>query len=155
MGKKERGLLYGLVVTMCLLLSAQPTEAGDTVWKKYTDAGNQAYGQAKYAEAEKMWAAALTEAEKFGPQDNRLATSLNNLAELYRAQGKCAEAEPLYTRALAIWEKALGPEHPTVATCLENYAKLLREMNRGKEAEKLEARAQAMRAKQAQEIPAK
>ncbi len=38
-----------------------------------------------------------------------MATDLNNLAELYRAQGKHTEAEPLYRRALAIVEKALGP----------------------------------------------
>ena len=37
---------------------------------------------------------------------------LNNLAELYRSQGRYAEAEPLYKRALAIEEKARGPEHP-------------------------------------------
>ncbi len=36
-------------------------------------------------------------------------------ALLYRAQGHYAEAEPLYRRALAIWEKALGPEDPDVA----------------------------------------
>ena len=41
--------------------------------------------------------------------------SLNNLAELYRNQGRYAEAEPLYKRSLAIREKALGPDHPDVA----------------------------------------
>jgi len=37
-----------------------------------------------------------------------VATSLYNLAGLYEAQGKYAEAEPLYKRSLAIREKALG-----------------------------------------------
>jgi hypothetical protein len=41
-----------------------------------------------------------------------VAASLNNLAGLYRSQGKCAEGAPLYQRSLAIWEKALGPDHP-------------------------------------------
>ncbi len=76
-----------------------------------------------------------------------MATSLNNLAELYHAQGKYPEAEPLYQRALAIWEKALGPEHPNVATVLENYAALLRQMNRNSEAAEMEARVKAIRAK--------
>ena len=31
-------------------------------------------------------------------------------------QGKYAEAEPLYQRALAIYEQALGPTHPDVGT---------------------------------------
>ncbi len=78
-----------------------------------------------------------------------MAQSLNNLAELYRAQGKYAGAEPLYKRALAIWEKALGPDHPHVAQSLENYAVLLRKTGRGDEAAKMEARAKAIRAKHA------
>ena len=44
-----------------------------------------------------------------------LATSLNNLAEVYRLQGRYAEAKPLYKRSLAIREKTLGPEHPELA----------------------------------------
>jgi tetratricopeptide (TPR) repeat protein len=79
--------------------------------------------------------------------------TLNNLAELYRVQGRHAEAEPLYRRALAIREKTLGPDHPDVATVLVNYAALLRETGRGAEAEKLEARAQAIRAKHGEENP--
>ena len=89
-----------------------------------------------------------------GPDHPRVGTGLNNLAELYRTQGKYAEAEPLYNRALAIVEKALGPEHPYVATSLANYAALLRKTGRGEEAEKLEARAKAIRAKHARENPA-
>ncbi len=76
-----------------------------------------------------------------------MAQSLNNLAVLYQAQGRYAEAEPLYQRALATVEKALGPEHPHVATSLENYAALLRQTARADEAERMEARAKAIRAK--------
>ncbi len=47
----------------------------------------------------------LKEAEGFGPQAPRLARSLNDLANLYRAQGKYAEAESLLKRSLTIWEK--------------------------------------------------
>ncbi len=76
-----------------------------------------------------------------------MAQSLNNLALLYQAQGRYAEAEPLYKRALAIMEKALGPEHPHVATSLENYAALLRDTGRGELATMVELRAKAIRAK--------
>ncbi len=76
-----------------------------------------------------------------------MANALNNLAVLYKNQGRYTEAEPLYKRALAIFEKALGPEHPSVATSLENYAVLLRETGRGAEAAKMKARAKAIRAK--------
>ncbi len=82
-----------------------------------------------------------------GPEHPAAASSLNNLAELYRAQGHYAEAEPLYQRSLAIFEKTLGPEHPHVAAILENYAALFRHTARPDEAERMEARAEAIRAR--------
>ena len=150
---KRRWLLVGL---LCLgLWPVVAASAQETRWDSIMAGAARAYQQADYAQAEKLLLAALKEAEKFGEQDPRFATSLNNLAELYRAQGKYAQAEPLYRRALAIREKALGPEHPNVAAVLENYADLLRKMKRDAEAEKMEARAQAIRAKHAQENPQK
>jgi tetratricopeptide (TPR) repeat protein len=76
-----------------------------------------------------------------------VATSLNNLAGLYYFQGRYAEAQPLYQRALAIWEKVLGLERPNVATCLENYALLLRKMGRPEKAARLESRARVIQRK--------
>ena len=89
--------------------------ADEYLWKKYNQAGIAAYRQGNYTEAVKQLEAALKEAEQFGERDPRLGSSLNNLAELYRAQGRYAEAHPLYKRSLAILEKAFGPEHPAVA----------------------------------------
>ncbi len=94
-----------------------------------------------------MFLAALKEAEKFGEQDPRLATSLNNMAELYRIRGEYAEAELLIQRALAIREKALGPEHPYVAPSLNNLAALYRDQGKYAEAEPLYQRALAIREK--------
>ena len=83
------------------------------------------------------------------------AGALNNLAFLYKIQGKYAEAEPLYKRALAIREKVLGREHPYIAQSLENYAALLRKTRRGNEAVTMEARAKAIRTKHVEQNPAK
>ncbi len=147
-----RWVLVGL---LCLgLWPMVAASAQETRWDSIMADAVKAYQQADYAEAEKLLLAALKEAESFGEQDPRLAASLNNLALLYYNQGKYAQAEPLYQRALAIDEKALGPEHPQVATVLENYAALLHKLNRDAEADKMEARAQAIRAKHAQENPA-
>ncbi len=77
------------------------------------------------------------EAEEFGERDPRYATTLNNLAFLYYAQGRYVEAEPLYQRALAIRENALGPEHPDVATSLNSLAKLYQAQGRNEDAERL------------------
>ena len=46
----------------------------------------------------------------------------SDLAGLYDAQGKYDEAEPLYQRSLAIYEKALGPDHPYEAVSLWRFA---------------------------------
>jgi len=59
----------------------------------------------------------------------------------YSAHGKYAETEPLYLRALAIWEKALGPDHADVALVCHSLAELYRKIDKKEEAEKLEERA--------------
>jgi len=59
-----------------------------------------------------------------------VAVSLNNLAGLYWATGRYAEAEPLYVRALQIAEKDLGKDHLEVARSLNNLAVLYRETGR-------------------------
>jgi tetratricopeptide (TPR) repeat protein len=74
-----------------------------------------------------------------------VAQSLNNLGLLYKIQGKYIEAESLYKRALAIWEKAFGPEDLNVATVLENMVELYKEIGKRDEGEKLEARARKIR----------
>src|SRR5438876_22031 len=57
----------------------------------------------------------LYETQQLGPKHPETAQGLNNLADLYREQGKYEQAEPLYERALAIREEVLGPEHPETA----------------------------------------
>ena len=52
-----------------------------------------------------------------------LAT-LNNLGLLYGNQGELREAEDLYVRALAGFEKALGPEHDKIIGTPRNLVNL-------------------------------
>ncbi len=49
-----------------------------------------------------------------------MANSLNNLAYLYKSQGRYTEAEPLYLQALAIVDQVLGDNHPTTVKIREN-----------------------------------
>ncbi len=67
----------------------------------------------------------------------QVGTSLNSLARLYDTQGRYAEAEPLYKRALVVRETALGPEHPDVAQSLYSLAELYRAQGRYEDAERL------------------
>lgn len=90
-----RSLILPLLAVLWLWPAAALAQVEQ--WQSYMDAGVEAYLQGDYTEAEKQFAAALKEAEQFAPKDPRLATGLNSLAEVYRTEGKYAEAEPLLT----------------------------------------------------------
>ena len=95
-----------------------------------------------YAQAAALAQRALALAERLhGPDHPSVGTTLNNLAELYRAQGRYSDAEPLYKRCITIVEKALGPDHPDVGTTLNNLAALYEALGRGPEAAVLAKRA--------------
>jgi tetratricopeptide (TPR) repeat protein len=83
-------------------------------------------------------------ADTFGLEHPNVALSLNNLAALYRKQGRYVEAELLFKRSLAIREKALGLDHPAVAESLNSLAALYKEQGRYAEAEPLYKRALAI-----------
>jgi CHAT domain-containing protein/Tfp pilus assembly protein PilF len=70
-----------------------------------------------------------------------VSVALNNLAGLYQAQGRYADAEPLKKRALAINEKAFGPNHPDIALSLNNLAIIYKIQGRYADAEPLIKRA--------------
>ena len=85
-----------LVGLFWLILGTAHVALGAT-WEAHSAAAQEAYQQGDYAEAEKQLRAALKKAEGFEPQDPRLAATLNNLAELYRAQARYAEASATST----------------------------------------------------------
>ena len=65
--------------------------------------GGELYEAGRYAEAEPLYEPAIAIDEKaLGPEHPTVATMLNNLALLYNAQGRDAEAETLRGRASAI-----------------------------------------------------
>ncbi len=76
-----------------------------------------------------------------------IPTSLSSLARIYRAQGKLAEAEPLFKRALEIYEKKLGAEHPSVAATIGELAVLAFDREQFVEAEILKRRGLAIEEK--------
>ncbi|MBD2215779.1 tetratricopeptide repeat protein [Calothrix sp. FACHB-1219] len=66
-----------------------------------------------------------------------LATSLNNLALLYKSQGKYSQAEPLLIQALELRRRSLGEEHPDFASSLNNLAELYGSQGKYSQAEPL------------------
>ena len=63
------------------------------------------------------------------------------------SQGKYAEAEPLYRKALAIRLKTLGEDHPDTAVSYNNLASNLNAQGKYAEAEPLYRKALAIRLK--------
>jgi tetratricopeptide (TPR) repeat protein len=61
-----------------------------------------------------------------GDEHPSVATSLNNLAFLYRSQGRYNEAEALYIEALAMRKRLLGENHPNTITTRQNLEYLRR-----------------------------
>src|SRR2546430_5330641 len=89
----------------------------------FLSAGSDPYGRyllwsARFLEQDVRWQEAQAALEKAAQVFERMgnqgdyATTLNNLAELYRAQSNYEQAEALMKRALAMREQVLGPRHP-------------------------------------------
>jgi CHAT domain-containing protein/tetratricopeptide (TPR) repeat protein len=66
--------------------------------------------------------------EVVGNKHPDYATSLNNLAWLYKGMGENARALPLFSEALQVREKVLGKKHPSYSTSLNDLAGLYLDM---------------------------
>ena len=92
----------------------------------------------QYADAEPLYKQAMEiRRTALGERHPSYATSLNNLAVLYRAMVRHADAEPLYKQAMEIRRTALGERHPDYANSLNNLAVLYDAMGRHADAEPL------------------
>jgi len=69
------------------------------------------------------------------------------LGDLYKDQGKMAEAEKMYERALDGKEKAWGPEHTSTLDTVNNLGLLYTDQGKLVEAEKMYQRETNSRAK--------
>ncbi|MEH2403835.1 tetratricopeptide repeat protein [Nostoc sp.] len=102
-------------------------------------------GQKLYQQAELWYKLCIEVAEnRLGLEHPHVATSLNNLAELYGFTGWYSEAEPLYQQALSLRKRSLGEAHPDVATSLNNLAGLYKYTRRYSEAKPLFEQALAL-----------
>src|SRR6266545_618202 len=116
-------------------------------WEDAMAAGQQATAQGRYGDAERIFSAAVVKAEQFGSEDRRVARALSGLAQAYAAQNKHAEAEPIYLRALKIYQTVHGETHPEVALTLKNLAQLYASQGQFTKAEPLMRRIVAIREK--------
>ena len=83
-----------------------------------------------------------------GPEHHYVGKDLYLLAALYAEQQQYDEAEPLYRRALLIFQTALAPDNQELLRTRGEYVGLLRQMGRAAEADSLEAWADSIRTEQ-------
>ena len=146
--RKKSMSLLGAIAFGLMCHGAASASAQEALWKTYMEAGEKAYDGERYQTAGIMFAAAKAEAEHFGPDDPRLASTLEKLADVLRAQKRFPNAESLYERALAIQEKRLGPGHAEVAAARHNLVDYYSEQRKYPKADLLYEKAIALLEKQ-------
>ena len=115
--------------------------AGPERFEQDRKMATQAFMAGNYMAAEQGFERNVYRAERFGPNDPRLAASLNDLGLTYFHQAKYKEAESLFLRARDIQLTGVGPDHANLAETLNNLAFLYVEQGRYREAEPLYHRA--------------
>src|SRR5262245_40477107 len=131
-------LLIGIAVALIL-------SGSDSVWKGNMEAERKAFREGRYLEAVNYAQAAMKDAEAFGAQDPRLATSLHNAGELYTRMERYDEAERFLQRALSIREKTL--ENAETARTICAMARLNHGRGNRDKAERLYRQSLAIREK--------
>lgn len=101
----------------------------------------------EYANARLMLEQAYQEAKRaFGNEHPDTLGTMNNLAEVLRAQGDLDAAHHLHQQTLDITRRVLGDEHPHTLASMNNLARVLDDLGRHEEAERLRAEARRGRA---------
>nr|BBH93282.1 hypothetical protein KTA_14810 [Thermogemmatispora argillosa] len=106
-------------------ITQEPALQTATAASLLQQAGTYLRQQGRYQEAAPLFERALSIRERvLGPDQAETATSLSDLAFVYRFLGRSSEALPLLERALSIRERVLGSAHPLTAATLEHLASL-------------------------------
>ncbi len=136
MGKNR--LFVQVVIITAVLMTFCCSYVRAETWDDLNRKFMQLYKDGKFKEAEKVSSQSLRLAEQiYGKNHINTATSLNNLALIYKYQGRYSEAELLFKRALKIKEKAMGSNHKSVALVSNNLAGIYEIQGRFSEAENL------------------
>jgi cell division septation protein DedD len=135
--------LLALLLVLALWPAAAPAE--QSAWDAAMDGGEAAFAEMDLAEARTHFEAALEAAEAFAPGDPRLGLALASLATVLNGLGDYDKAEPLFKRALGIWESSPPASELHRATALHGLAGLYYARGEVEAAEPLIKRALAIR----------
>lgn len=136
-----RHLIGAIAILLTIAFTEGAVSAQDTLWHTWRNGGVLAMREGRLGDAERLFIAAMEQAEKFGADDLRVAEAANDLAAVYATTGKSVEAELLFQRALLIGEHRLGADHPGVGAIIQNLGILYATQQRYQDAEPLLKRA--------------
>ncbi len=136
-----------MVLVSCVLFFAGSAHAQSPRWETEMHKGQMAIEQKQFARAEKRFKTALKEAERTGQSHRHWAEALDQLAEVYIAQRKYAEAESLYERAVNARGKKPDSSYAGLAQNFDNLGDLYSADKKPNEADRLYARAKEIREK--------
>lgn len=121
-----------LFVVLAIVPGVFPALAQDVEesWKSLVMQGLYYAGENQFSKAETTFRQAVHEAERFGPADARVGTTLNSMGLVYKAEKKFGEAEAAYQKALAILDKAYGQDTIDVANVNFNIATVMMDQQR-------------------------
>jgi len=103
-------------------------------WKAYIQVAREQFSRKEYDLAEGSLKAALEAAKVFGRDSGAYATSMLNLAQLYRRRSKLPEAVPLLESAIFVLESTAGPNNQVTVTAIYDLALTLSEQGKAAEA---------------------
>lgn len=112
--KRSTALLAGIPCLLLLVSGAFAQQAREEVWKAQLESASQALKESRPGDALMAFQAAMREAERFGPQDPRLASTLFVVGQYHYSQNQFLDATTLMRRSLLIREANLGADHPEV-----------------------------------------
>jgi tetratricopeptide (TPR) repeat protein len=113
-------------------------------WRAKLDAAEELSRQEEVGRAEALYRDVLDEAAGRESEGLLVARAADGLADLYRLEGRLAEAAELYRRAAAMWERLLGPRQPRLAVTLHNLGTVCLKLGEAQEAERHLKRALAI-----------
>jgi tetratricopeptide (TPR) repeat protein len=134
-------IITALLCAACILaVDSSAGIASDSIWQSYVTSASRADEAGNYAEACKLYAAALKEAEGFGEEDNRFLNTVKDLADAYASDGKFDLSESMFKRLLDIYEKNPKKNRLNIAWTLKGLAHGYMCQARFSEAESLQKR---------------
>jgi Tfp pilus assembly protein PilF len=117
-----RFFILGIAASAFIMAPQVCGQEAEEAWKGLLTRALNEDNSHEYTRAEQTFLQALHEAERFGSDDSRVATTQTSLGLNYRHQKKFAEAENAFRKALAIVEMQSEAESPEVADAEVNVA---------------------------------